>query len=258
MSAETRDVLRRIRRYYTSGALGDTDVERVGPFGVVFHRTSDAWYLSYATPVEDLGEDADRALAGVMRRFAERGRAVSLEWIEELTPGLDEVAVRAGLPTPDAEPLLTVTPDDLLLPDVPGAAPRVVPADGDVWAVREVAHTAFPEIGPISDADVGRVADEIRAGQRVQVAVDIDGRPVAVGDHSAAMGVVEITGVATLPAYRRRGLGGLITATLAADAFARGCDVVYLTAASDDAARVYERVGFRRIATARQTALRPF
>ena len=256
---EAATMLERITDYYTSGAGGDVDVERVGPFGVVFHRTSPAWYLSYATPVEQLGEDVGSALTVVMARFAERGRAVSLEWIEELAPELADATVRAGLPDPDAEPLLVVDPDELRIPAIPGATVRIVDGndEDDVRAVRAVAHETFPEIGPMTDVDVRRVQEEIQAGQRVQAAVDIGGRPVAIGDHSPAFGVTEITGVGTLPEFRRRGLAGLITATLAADAFEHGCDVVYLTAATMDAARVYERVGFRRIATARQTASRP-
>lgn len=253
------DLLRRITRYYTSGAGGDVDVEQIGAFAVVFHRTSDVWYLSYATPVDALADDADEALAAVTARFAERERAVSLEWIEELAPQLADVSVRAGLPEPDIEPLLVVDRRDLRIPAVDGATVRIVDGtdESDVRAVRSVAHQTFPEIGPMTDAEVRRIADEIRAAQRVQVAVDLDGRPVAIGDHSPALGVTEITGVGTLPAYRRRGLAGLVAATLAADAFDRGCDVVYLTAATMDAARVYERVGFRRIGTARQTAHRP-
>jgi predicted GNAT family acetyltransferase len=62
--------------------------------------------------------------------------------------------------------------------------------------------------------------------------------------------VTEIVGVATLPAARRRGLGAAITAALVADAQQRGVDVIFLSAGSEAVARIYERVGFRRIATA--------
>ncbi|MGH3715384.1 MAG: GNAT family N-acetyltransferase, partial [Micromonosporaceae bacterium] len=55
---------------------------------------------------------------------------------------------------------------------------------------------------------------------------------------------------ATLPVVRRRGLGAAVTAALARHALAHGVDLVYLSAGSDDIARVYQRIGFRRIGTA--------
>ena len=63
-------------------------------------------------------------------------------------------------------------------------------------------------------------------------------------------GVTEVMGVATLPAARRAGLGTAVTRTLTDDARALGVGTVFLTASSPEVARVYSRVGFRRVATA--------
>jgi predicted GNAT family acetyltransferase len=46
---------------------------------------------------------------------------------------------------------------------------------------------------------------------------------------------------------RRQGLGAAVTSCLVEHAFAAGVELVLLSAASDDVAAVYERVGFRRI-----------
>jgi predicted GNAT family acetyltransferase len=62
--------------------------------------------------------------------------------------------------------------------------------------------------------------------------------------------VTEIVGVATLPVARRRGIGAALTAALVEDAAQRGAATIFLSAGSDDVARVYERAGFRRIGTA--------
>lgn len=252
MRADDLKTLRRIASYYLSGAGGDVDIVEVPPFTVVLNRASDAWYLSYATTTVAVA-DADDALAEIIELFQRRDRTVAFEWIGELAPGLDGLLERHGLPTPKGEPLLAVSADTLVVPDIAGASARVVGADEDLRAVLRVSHTAIPELGEVTDAELRRVASEIRDGQRVQVAVDVDGAPVAVGDHSPAGGVTEIAGIATLEAHRRRGLGGLVTATLAAEALERGCDVVYLTAASNAAARVYERLGFGRIGTGMAT-----
>jgi predicted GNAT family acetyltransferase len=62
--------------------------------------------------------------------------------------------------------------------------------------------------------------------------------------------VTEVVGVATLPAARRQGLGQAVTGALVADALEHGAEIVFLSAGSDDIARLYARVGFRRVATA--------
>ena len=74
--------------------------------------------------------------------------------------------------------------------------------------------------------------------------------PVAGGGHSPRGTVTEITGVATLPAYRRRGIGAAVTDALCRDAAGRGVGMVFLSAGSGDVARVYQRVGFARVGTA--------
>ena len=59
-----------------------------------------------------------------------------------------------------------------------------------------------------------------------------------------------MTGVGTLPSARRRGIGVALTGRLVEDARGRGAAIVFLSAADDDVARLYERLGFRRIGTA--------
>ena len=68
--------------------------------------------------------------------------------------------------------------------------------------------------------------------------------------HQPVDDVTEVVGVATLPAVRRQGLGGAVTGALVEDALARGVETVFLSAGSEDIARVYARLGFRRVATA--------
>ena len=60
-------------------------------------------------------------------------------------------------------------------------------------------------------------------------------------------GVTELTGIATLPAFRQQGMATLLTAYAVQAAFAQGLDAVFLTAGSAAAGRVYERVGFRTV-----------
>ncbi len=77
-----------------------------------------------------------------------------------------------------------------------------------------------------------------------------DGVVLCAGQHNPVGGVTEIVGVGTLPSARRRGLALAVTAALVADARARGVGTVFLSAGDEDVARIYARLGFRRVATA--------
>jgi predicted GNAT family acetyltransferase len=70
------------------------------------------------------------------------------------------------------------------------------------------------------------------------------------GSHNPRGDVTEVVGVGVLPAQRRRGIAGHLTWALAADAAAAGVRTVFMSAGSDDVARIYHGVGFRRVGTA--------
>jgi ribosomal protein S18 acetylase RimI-like enzyme len=97
---------------------------------------------------------------------------------------------------------------------------------------------------------IGLLRDRLDSRESVLVAAFGPAGPVAAGSYQLADGVAEITGVGVLPSSRQRGLGAGVTAALAADAIARGADIVFLSATDDQVARIYARLGFRRIGTA--------
>jgi len=90
----------------------------------------------------------------------------------------------------------------------------------------------------------------MRKGLTVAAAASVDGAVVAVGWHNPLGDATELVGIATLPAFRRRGLGLAVTELLVRDARERGIGTVFLSAGDDEVARVYARAGARRIATA--------
>ncbi len=115
------------------------------------------------------------------------------------------------------------------------------------------------EVGPVGPEDreaaagaqrVEHLRRRLAAGRTVLVVAEGSSGPLAAGSHQPIDGVSELTGIATLPSARRRGIGAAVTSALVADARARGASTVFLSAGSDEIARVYERVGFRRIGTA--------
>lgn len=185
---------------------------------------------------------------------------MSFEWVHELVPSFADTLASAGYAV-TLHPLLALELPPARLPAAPDATllDAGSPLLHDAVAVAEVAFalpgTATGEEGVGSRDTVevrpgvvehlgGRIADG--SAGFVAVTADDDG-VVASGSHVPIDGVTEVMGVATLPSHRRRGLAAQVVARLLADATERGCSLALLSAADDDVARVYERVGFTRM-----------
>ena len=101
----------------------------------------------------------------------------------------------------------------------------------------------------VDTALVDTMRRRLREERSVAMAVWCDGHPVAAGVHQPVGRASEVVGVATLPAYRRRGFGAALTSALVHDARARGVDLILLSAGDETIARVYERSGFTTVGT---------
>ena len=106
--------------------------------------------------------------------------------------------------------------------------------------------------GTAATAEAVRHAREMFAtGDYTTVVADAPGAGIVATATSQRSGdVAEIVGVATLPSARRHGYASQLTATLARRLLAAGAHLVFLSAGDDDVARLYTRVGFRRVGTA--------
>ncbi len=236
-------------------------VEEVGPF-TVFAGTG-AWSY-YARP--RLGLEHDYTVADIeaaLARKRELGQSESIEWVHETTPSLLPAAREAGLEVLEA-PLMVLDRGAWPDPEAPADITlRVLEADdpvlGEAVAVQHVGFGAagtapgpegHAERNALVEAEHDFLRERMRAGLTVTVVAEGEYGPVAAGQHQPVGGVTEIVGVATLPIVRRQGLGGAVTGALVADALTRGAETVFLSAGSDAVARVYARLGFKRIGTA--------
>jgi predicted GNAT family acetyltransferase len=78
----------------------------------------------------------------------------------------------------------------------------------------------------------------------------LNGEAVAAGMfHTPLGGVTQLSGIATLAAFRERGIATALTTFITQSAFDAGVDLVYLAAATGTAQRVYERIGYRQAGT---------
>jgi GNAT superfamily N-acetyltransferase len=261
-------LLHRLEAFYDGLPRFTAHAEEFGGL-VLFVRDGAGWPF-YARP--RLGGDEPPSAADVMAARARQrdlGLPEAFEWVHETSPDLLAVARSAGLAVLEA-PLMVLDPaalPDAVAPGVRLLDPSSATFAADTELSRAVAAVGFGTPGTETGAggaaerdstrielDAGAVEEERRAiadGRRFTAVAELpDTGPVASGIGMRARDVVEIAGVATLPAFRRRGLGAALTLALARQALDSGAEVVFLSASSLEVARVYLRVGFRRVGTA--------
>ncbi|MGY1810746.1 GNAT family N-acetyltransferase [Blastococcus sp. SYSU D00669] len=257
----SRGLLDCIERYFAAAPLPDARIEAVGALDVPIGDP--AWPYP-ARPRAGAGKVTPNDVAAAVVLQEGSGLPVGLEWTCERSPELAAVTRQAGLAVDELPLLVADEPVELLLPH--GVRLYLVGAeDPELPRYERVAQVAFAHPGGRRDVDEGpldtspeaeaRTAvlrERIAAGRTVMMVAVEDDEPVAVGSHQPVdvdgAEVSEIVGVATLPRLRARGLGAALASALTAHA-RETADLVFLTAGDDDVARVYERVGFARLAT---------
>jgi ribosomal protein S18 acetylase RimI-like enzyme len=258
-------VLDEIDAYCDAVPRSAATVEAHGPFTLFIG--SGPWPY-YARPARRyLGSITVDDVDMVRARQRDLDVPEAFEWIGEVSPLVAAVVERSGLVV-GAHPLMVLTaPADRAVPPA-GVSVRLVDGDGDdLAALQAVQSLAFQDLGTaiggagldalaverqrIAATSVDFLAHRLRAGVTVMAAAfDATQHPLAVGMHNPLSPVTELVGVATLPALRRRGLAAAVTAVLIADAQRRDVDTVFLSAADDAVAHMYQAVGFTTVATA--------
>jgi len=275
------DVFVRLERFYDAVPRDDARTEDIGGF-VLFIRDGAGWPL-YARPRMGAPTPSAADVTAVRQRQRDLGLPEAFEWVHETTPDLLAVARSAGLDVLLA-PLL-VLETAALVPDLPvaGATIRLLDPDAPGFAADLAASRAVAALGFAAPADPTPMESVDAAGLVLEVAgpAERDAAPppseeaieaararagtgrfvtavvesptegiLASGILQSAGDVGEIAGVATLPSARRRGYASQLTATLARYGLQHGLDLIFLSSASDDVARLYTKVGFRRLGTA--------
>jgi N-acetylglutamate synthase-like GNAT family acetyltransferase len=260
------DVLDRLERFYDAVPRDGARVEDFGAL-VLFVPDGSSWPF-YGRPRLDAGTPTAAEISAVRARQRELGLPEAFEWVDENTPGLIEIAEADGLSVLRA-PLMVLDPASL--PDgatgariLDGSSPSVATDLALRHAVAAVGFSA-PGTGagtaglaerdaavtPLDDNGLARELAAISSGRRAHAIAEVPGQgAVASGLYQRVDYIAEIAGVATLPSARRQGLGAAVTATLARHALDHGVQTVFLSAAEESVARMYARIGFRRIGTA--------
>jgi ribosomal protein S18 acetylase RimI-like enzyme len=217
------------------------DAVRAGSFTFYRHRNSDHPFLNYAVP--DAGATEWTGIDELRRAFAVHGLNPRLEFVGECAPGLEAALTGAGFALEGHFPVMTLPPDELReVPAPDGVVIARALRATDARALLEVAAEAFGEEPPTEA--------EVAAYQGRGLLARADGVAAGAASRSdIAEGVSELAGIGVRARFRRRGIATALTAAVAADAFAAGAELCFLTPGDDGAERVYERAGFRRAGT---------
>lgn len=258
-----QELLDRLEAYYDLVPRANARIVEVGPFTVFVGTGPWPYYARPRRDADDLMEVAH--VTSLLRRLRALDRPLELEWVGELRPELAEAAAGAGMSVVANpllvldEPLSVAAPADVSVRVVASSDPAIPAARASISVAFSAGGTAVGAAGvPEREATLAKqpasshafIRGQIDAGRMVMVVAEGDGGALGGGSATPRGTVAELTGIATLPSARRRGVGLAVTAALAEATRRGGVQLTFMSAASDDVARVYERAGFRRVATA--------
>jgi ribosomal protein S18 acetylase RimI-like enzyme len=223
----------------------------IGPFRAVVSDAGEAGATGWATLIDGAAAEADtmKSLTKLRSAFKKRKVALEIEYNEEVFPKVGKWLEAGGLKQLERNPLLSCRPESF--------KPFPLPAEVHLTQLSAAATPAeleaFQTIRWTDGGEIERPAppvERLRAdmarANSVFLLAWFEWEPAGTGVSHALKGAAEIVGVVTRKDRRRRGVAAAITSELVRRHFANGGDFAFLDAASDDAARVYERLGFSR------------
>ncbi|MCY1015275.1 GNAT family N-acetyltransferase [Pyxidicoccus sp. MSG2] len=222
----------------------------VPPFTAYFHPFDAMVYLNYVIPDGPVTGDTREALRKLRTEFEARQRVPRFEYVDALAPELAGMLSAAGYRQEAEARLMACTRDTY----VPFKGPErltltVLSPDSPREEVRDFCVTTRQGFSPgetvtVGDEEVSKTLEDLKDGRAFLARMD--GRPVSGGQFSSPhQGTTELAGVATLQEWRGRGIGAALVSRAAEEAFSRGVEVLFLSTITEEAGRLYERVGFR-------------
>ncbi len=225
-----------------------TELHPFGPFRAVVPAMNQPGGWVTIVDGTTTEQETQEAVANLRSVFKERNTPLEVEYNEALFPQMGSWLEAAGFTIAERNPLMACRPDRF----EPFAA-----ADVMLRRLSAASHSedlrAFQTIRWTDGGDEDRVVPSVEhlrkdlaSAASLYLLAWLDGEPAGTGVSHALRGIAEIVGVVTRMDKRRRGVAASITSELVTQHFFSGGDFVFLDAADEAAARVYERLGFRR------------
>jgi hypothetical protein len=234
-------------------AVASLAAERVpvGPFDAFLppdgEADGDPGTPAYAMPARPTGDQAAlRAdLAALAALFAARGRPLRIELTLLLWPELPPALAAAGLAQAEDTPLFVATRASFRPRALPGLSLRWVAAGESPAFALALVRQGFELRGPPpTPEELAGLRRSLDGPLRLATAA-LDGRPAGAGFSTPLGPTTEISGLATLPAQRRRGVAGAVASFVVAEHLAAGGEVAWAASGDPRAAAVLLGVGFQ-------------
>jgi len=241
-------VARRVQGYVHVKARAGRESLNVGGFTLYLPVGNETGGIGLSLPNQPGCALNPSVLERIERIAAKRGHTACFHWLDGFAPQLVVSLNGAGYGVQESTPLLVCEPGQVILP--PTEPLEMVTISGDSrledvaenWNINACGFDPSATLALPGDIlEFRRILEKSRA-----FTARLDGVGVSAGMYTNIHdGVTELVGIATLPEYRRRGIGGSLTAFATQTAFADGATLAFLTAANEEAGRVYQRVGYR-------------
>jgi len=200
---------------------------------------------SYAEPDSPINKVAGLGFAGppeaadfekIEHAYAERGAPVQVELASLADPALLEMLAGRGYRLVSFENVLGRALRGAVEPIAPPGI-EVHPCgddDFEAWLEVVVEATLHPDTQGVPwqeefPREILENAERDTAGLVRRYLATSDGIPAGGGSMRMADGIAQLTGAATAPAFRRRGIQSALLAARLADATAAGCDIAVIT-----------------------------
>ncbi|WP_309890355.1 GNAT family N-acetyltransferase [Archangium sp.] len=243
-------LIERLQSYMRHAAQERYEAVPVPPFTAFLHPFDGLIYFNYAIPDGPVAGDVREPLRRLRAVFQERGRVPRFEYVSELAPSLEAALLANGFRREAEARVMVCTRESFTPAPVPeGFSWSVLTSGSSREEIRVFSETSRRGFSPdepyeASEEEISKTLGELKEGR--SVLGRMEGSPAVVGSFTPPHGgITELGGVATLERFRKRGLGTALTSRVAQEAFARGVDMLFLSTITEEAGRIYERVGFR-------------
>ncbi len=242
------DLISRIQAYMRANAAARLETLSVGRFTLFLHPTDTGPDESFAVPNIPMAGEEHASLSEIESVFAERGRVPCVQFVDSYAPSLASRLQEAGYHERKHWPVLACTRLSLRAPPaVPGLEMVTLSSESSLEDVREGWNVNALGFDPSAELATDEQADEFRKSlvSARAFTARLGGTAVGAGMFvDVRDGLTELMGITTLERYRRRSIATHLTAFATSVAFDLGVEIAFLVAASDEAARVYRRIGY--------------
>lgn len=228
----------------------DSDLLTIGPFRIALSKTKQAPLTSWVTLVEGSASEAEtvKAVPKLKAALKKHRAPLEIEYNEAVFPNVGGWLESAGLKLAEKNPLMACRPDAFkpsIEPEVHLTQLRPTATAAELEAFQQIRWTDGGNVDrSVPPIDQLRIA--LASPSSVFLLAWLDWEAAGTGVSHSLKGAAEVVGVVTQRKHRRRGVAATVTSELVRRHFDRGGDFVFLDVASEEAARIYERLGFSR------------